>query len=425
MKIRFFNGLILTMEKDLSLFQGELWVEKDRVIYSGPAKRSSFNWDREIDLKGNLLMPGFKNGHSHSAMTFLRSLADDKPLQEWLTENIFPMEAKLKPEDVYHLTKLANLEYFTSGMTANFDMYFYPEQVAKAAQDCGMRTVILSGLSDFNQSIPEIEAAYLTLNDKEKYDGLVSYEMGFHAEYTSSTALLKELATLAHKYQAPIYTHLSETKREVEECIQRHETTPAVFLDQLGLFDFGGGGYHGVHLTAEDIEVFKKRKLSIILNCSANLKLASGIAPTADFIEAGINIGVGTDGPASNNSLDMFKEMFLVSALGKVRSGADQVTGDEVLLMATKGSSKAMNLTECESLAVGQFADLIVIDLHKPNMQPLNNLTKNIVYSGSKDNVKLTMINGKIVYEDGQFHAAIDAEAIYQKANEIIQRINA
>lgn len=425
MKTRFYNGFILTMEKDLSVFQGELWVEQNRVIYAGSPKETTISWDREIDLQGNLLMPGFKNAHTHSAMTFLRSLADDRPLQEWLTESIFPMEEKLTPDDIYHLTKLANLEYFTSGITANFDMYFHPEKVAKAAEDTGMRTVILSGLSDFNQSVAEVEQAYLELNNQEKYTGLVRYEMGFHAEYTSSKKLLEELAFLAHQYQAPIYTHISETQREVAECIQRHGVTPAVFLDQLGLFDFGGGGYHGVHLTAEDIEIFKKRNVSIVLNCSANLKLASGIAPISDFMDAGINIGVGTDGPASNNSLDMFKEMFLVSGLGKVRSGADQVAGDDVLLMATRGSAKAMNLTECDSLASGQLADLVVIDLHKPNMQPLNNITKNIVYSGSKDNVKLTMINGKIVYEDGQFHAGIDAEAIYRKANEIIQRMKA
>ncbi|MBP2100384.1 amidohydrolase [Enterococcus rivorum] len=425
MKTRFYNGFILTMEKDLSVVQGELWVEQNRVIYAGSPKETTISWDREIDLQGNLLMPGFKNAHTHSAMTFLRSLADDQPLQEWLTESIFPMEEKLTPDDIYHLTKLANLEYFTSGITANFDMYFHPEKVAKAAEDTGMRTVILSGLSDFNQSVAEVEQAYLELNNQEKYTGLVRYEMGFHAEYTSSKKLLEELAFLAHQYQAPIYTHISETQREVAECIQRHGVTPAVFLDQLGLFDFGGGGYHGVHLTAEDIEIFKKRNVSIVLNCSANLKLASGIAPISDFMDAGINIGVGTDGPASNNSLDMFKEMFLVSGLGKVRSGADQVAGDDVLLMATRGSAKAMNLTECDSLASGQLADLVVIDLHKPNMQPLNHITKNIVYSGSKDNVKLTMINGKIVYEDGQFHAGIDAEAIYRKANEIIQRMKA
>ncbi|WP_445488005.1 amidohydrolase [Niallia sp. 03133] len=425
MNTRFYNGYVLSMKKNMEVTFGEVWVEGPTISYVGPSKECSIVWDREIDLNHNLIMPGFKNAHTHSAMTCLRSMADDKPLKTWLEESIFPMEAKLTKDDIYHLSKLAILEYLTSGITANFDMYFYPESIAQASYDCGMRTVILGGLNDFVQSPSEIEENYLNLNKNNRYNGLITYEMGFHAEYTTSHSILQELSIIAKKHKAPVYTHISETKQEVEECIKRHSMTPAVYLNSLGLFDYGGGGFHGVYLTKEDIHVFKEKKLSLVLNCSANLKLASGIAPINDFIAAGLNIGVGTDGPASNNSLDMFKEMFLVSGLGKVQSDPSSVCGSEVLAMATRGSAKAMNLENCDSLSKGKLADLIVIDMHKPNMQPVNHIVNNIVYSGSKDNIKLTMINGEILYENGEFSrfSTEEVEEIYRKSNQIVNRI--
>lgn len=423
MKIRFYNGYILTMEHGLEVEKGELWVEGTKVTYAGAGKEQDVLWDREIDLEGNLLMPGFKNGHTHSAMTFLRSFADDKPLQEWLTEDIFPKEAKMTPEDIYHLSKLAILEYFSSGIVANFDMYYHPAEISRASHEMGMRTVIVGGLNDFAQSIQEIEHNYVTFNDPLKYDGLISYQLGFHAEYTTSKALLEELSELSHKYQAPVYTHLSETEKEVQECIGRYGLTPPKLLSELGLFDYGGGGFHGVHISKEDMKLLKEKKVGIVLNCASNLKLASGIAPIAEYMEEGVVLGIGTDGPASNNSLDMFKEMFLVSGLGKVRSSAEQVGADEVLKMATAGSAKIMGLNDCDHIGEGKLADLIVIDLHQPNMQPINHLTKNIVYSGSKTNIKLTMVNGKIVYEDGVYHVNQDVGQIYREVKKIRDRI--
>lgn len=424
MNIRFYHARILTLKEGTDLFTGELWVEGNKITYAGPEGASPLPapaWDREIDAQGNLLMPGFKNAHTHSAMTFLRSYADDLPLQEWLNQQVFPMEAKLTPEDIYWLSKLAIMEYLTSGITANFDMYFHPEMIAKASVECGFRTVMVSGLNDFVSSLEELEKDYLTYNH---YHELIRYCLGFHAEYTTSEERLKGVAALAEKYQAPVYTHNSETRREVEECKGRHGMTPTAYLDSLGMFQYGGGGYHCVHMTDEDLDIFKKRGLSVVTNPGSNTKLASGIARISDMLDRGINLAIGTDGPASNNCLDMFREMFLVTGLAKLKEdNAAAVPGEKVLWMAAVGGAKAMGLTECDCLAEGKLADLIMIDLHQPNMQPLNHVVKNVVYSGSKQNVKLTMVNGRILYEDNQFYIHGEPEEIYQRANEIIGRM--
>ena len=188
--------------------------------------------------------------------------------------------------------------------------------------------------------------------------------------------------------KCPFYTHISETKKEVEECKERHDKTPVQYLYDEGLFKYGGGGFHCVHLTKEEVEIFKKNKLSIISCPGSNLKLASGIAPLTYFYNEGINIALGTDGPASSNSLDMFKEMYLAATLQKVLTGDPvSIPAFEILKMATVNSAKVMGLDEADILAPGKYADIIMIDLYKPNMQPLNNIVTNLVYAGSKDNV--------------------------------------
>lgn len=433
MNYRFYNAKILTM-KDMDIIEGELWVQDDKILYVGEGgsetavcqslSLESISWDREIDCEGNLLMPGFKNAHTHSAMTFLRSYADDLPLQDWLTKQVFPMEDKLNGEMIYHLTKLAVLEYLTSGITSVFDMYLNPEMTAKACVEMGMRCVQVSGASgqdSFEQSLEQMEERYHTLNE---LDPLHSYFIGFHAEYTCSKALLEQVSAMAHKYQAPVFTHLSETKAEVEGCKERYGISPVKLLDSLGMFDYGGGGYHCVWVDGEDMDIFAKRGLSVVTNPGSNVKLASGIAPISEYLRRGINVAIGTDGPASNNCLDMFREMFLVTGLAKLREqDAAAVDALEVLKMATVNGAKTMNLPDTDVLAAGKQADLIMIDLHQPNMQPLNNIAKNIVYSGSKQNVKMTMIRGRILYENGQFAKEFDVEEIYGKANEIIESL--
>ncbi|MDE6737988.1 MAG: amidohydrolase [Lachnospiraceae bacterium] len=433
MNYRFYNARILTMQNK-DIINGELWVRNDRILYVGDGKDTdsvyekldlgSIIWDREIDCEGNLLMPGFKNAHTHSGMTLLRSYADDLPLHDWLTKQVFPIEAKMDGEMIYHLTKLAILEYLTSGITAIFDMYLNPDTTAQACVDMGMRCVQVSGMSGqdhFEESLKKTEQSYQKFNHG---DPLLSYFIGFHAEYTCSRELLESVAKLAHKYQAPVYTHLAETKSEVDGCIERHGMTPTQLFDSLGIFNYGGGGYHCVWMTDEDREILRKRNLSVVPNPGSNTKLASGIAPISDYLAKGINVAIGTDGPASNNCLDMFREMFLVTGLAKLREqDAAAVDAWEVLKMATVNGSRAMNLLDTDVLAAGKLADIIMIDLHQPNMQPVNNIPKNLVYSGSKQNVKMTMIQGKILYENGKFYESYDVEEIYRKANEIIDSL--
>lgn len=432
MNYRFYNARILTMEENTDIFFGEIWIRDDRIIYVGDGRDTDkvfkelsvpgIIWDREIDCGQNLLMPGFKNAHTHSGMTLLRSFADDLPLDEWLNNRVFPIEAKMSAYDIYELSKLAILEYLSGGTTAVFDMYLTPETIADAFDDMGMRCVQVGAVNNFSQSPELVEEMYQKLNHRSP---LQSYILGFHAEYTCSKELLRSISDLAHKYKAPVFTHLAETEGEVAGCRERYGMTPLEFLDSLGIFDFGGGGYHCVHMTSSDIAIMKKRGLYAVTNPASNAKLASGIAPISEYLKEGIPVAIGTDGPASNNCLDMFREMFLVTGLAKLREkDAAAVDGLTVLKMATVNGARAMGLMQADVLAPGKLADMILIDLNQPNMQPLNNIAKNLVYSGSKQNIIMTMVGGRILYEKGEFFVTDKPEDIYRKANEIINRLS-
>ncbi len=425
MNIRFFNAKILVLNEDekFEIVEGELWT-KDKLIYyvgNGDDKPETLSWEREIDAKGNLLMPGFKDAHTHTAMTFLRSFADDLPLQSWLYDSVFPREGQLTEDDIYWLDILGIMEYLTSGITSNFDMYFFPPKNAKASVDCGFRTVQTSGLNNFGGTIEQLEENYNIVNEMSD---LSSFIIGFHAEYTTSKELMEGVASLAQKYHSPVFLHNAETALEVKECKERWGMTPTQLTDSLGMYQYGGGGYHCVHMEDADFEIFKQRGLTAVTNPASNLKLASGVAPIKRYMDEGIALAIGTDGPASNNCLDMFREMFLTTALAKVRENdAAVVPAEDVLYMATTAGAKCMGLEDCDRLAVGKKADVIMIDLQQPNMQPENNTIKNIVYSGSKQNVALTMVDGKILYEAGKFDIGFDPAEIYAKANAIIGRM--
>ena len=382
-------------------------------------------WDRTVDCEGNLLIPGFKDAHTHTAMTFLRSYADDLPLQEWLFDKIFPKEDQLTPDDVYWLDILGIMEYLTSGITTNFDMYYFPPKNAEASIDCGYRTVQTSGMNNFGGGPDVLEENYTIVNELgEKHDGLAKFIIGFHAEYTTSKERMEGVARLAQKYRSPMFMHNSETEKEVKECIERWGKTPTQITDELGMYEYGGGGYHCVWFDEKDFEIFKEKGLYAIVNPGSNTKLGSGIAPVKRFLDEGIPLAIGTDGPSSNNCLDMFREMFLTTGLAKLREmDAACVPAEEVLYAATAQGARAMGLEECDRLAVGKKADIVLIDLMQPNMQPENNLVKNLVYSGSKQNVKLTMVNGRILYEDGKYDIGFDPKEVYAKSNEIIRRM--
>ena len=400
--------------KDNNITEGELWTENDRISYIGPkADTAGKSFDREIDCKGNLLMPGLKNAHTHSAMTFSRSLADEYCLNDWLFKAIFPREAKLTPEHVYWFSKLAYADYLSGGVTACFDMYFHKEENAKAAVETGFRHVFCGAANDYG-GFEDLERYYNELNS---YDPLVSFIYGFHAEYTTCEDNLKFMSELAHKYSAPVFAHISETSEEVAGCKERYGVTPAVLFDKLGIYDFGGGGFHCVWFTDEDRKIFKDRGLWAVFNACSNLKLASGITPVHKFIADDMKIAVGTDGAGSNNALSMFREMYLDCVLSNVETkNAAAVDPFTILKAGTSGGALCMGLTDCDVLDAGKKADIIMIDMNKPSMQPENNIARNIVYSADNSVVKMTMIDGKILYEDGNF-TTLDIGEVIRECN--------
>ena len=421
--IRFYNGKILTFENEneVKISEAEVWTDGAVICRVGETPETLPQFEREIDLRGDLLIPGFKNAHTHSGMTFLRSLADDMPLDKWLSEQVWPHEARLSPDGLYVMTRLAVMEYLTSGITSCFDMYFHNDAFVRACIDSGFRAVLCGDMNNFDRDYTELEDKFLRYN---KTHELISYRLGFHAEYTTSLERMEFVASLVQKYREPMFTHSSETRAEVDGCIERHGVTPTVLFDRLGMYDYGGGGFHCVHMSDEDIGIFKKRGLWAVLNPASNLKLASGIAPVKRFLDEGIGLALGTDGAGSNNALDMFREMYLTSVLPKYRENdASAVDARSVLRMACVGGARAMGLCDCDGIAAGKKADLAVIDLHRPNMRPINNVPKNIVYSGSKENVRLTMVNGRVLYENGEFFIGEEPDKIYAEAEKIMETI--
>ena len=411
--IRFYNGRVLALCDNLDVTEDEVWIDGNTIRYVGPSKEDMPVFAREIDLKGNLLLPGFKNAHTHTGMTFCRSLADDVPLQPWLFEQIFPLEAKLTPERVYLFTKLGALEHLSGGVTAAFDMYYHRASIAQAFVDCGLRCV----LCGTNGSPEQVEDEFSRFSGG-RFDPLVTFVPAIHAEYTTSLEDMKIVAELVQRHKAPFFTHSSETEKETKECIERHGLTPTELFDSLGLYDYGGGAYHCVWFSEHDIEIFKKRGLWVVSCPASNAKLASGVAPLTKYMDAGLtSLALGTDGPSSNNAMDMFREMYLACVLQKLQSGdAAACDAAEILKAACQGGARAMGLINCDRIAPGKQADLTVIDLHSPNMQPIINIPKNLIYSGSKQNVKLTMVAGRVLYEDGEYFIGEDPEKIYAVA---------
>lgn len=419
--IRFYNGRTLRFAGGLSITDDEVWVDGNSICYVGPAKAEMPEFERQIDLRGDVLMPGFKDAHTHTAMTFVRSYADDMALQPWLFDKIFPAESHLTPDSIYWLTKLGIMEYLSSGITASFDMYYHNDAYVQANIESGFRTAMCSPMNNFDKDITNIEREYNKFNN---YHELIRYHLGIHAEYTTGMERMEYMAGLAEKYKAPCFTHMSETKKEHEECIQRYGMTPAQLLDSIGFFRYGGGGYHCVWFDDKDIELFAKKQLWAVTNPASNLKLASGIAPIVKMQQAGVPIAIGTDGASSNNALDMFREMYLTTVLQKyLMNDAAACPAEDVLAMACVNGARCMGFDDCDDIAVGKKADLIVINMNRPNMQPVNSIAKNIVYSGSKENIRMTMISGRVLYENSEFFIGEDTQLIYRHANDFINSI--
>ena len=421
MKTLLKNARILTM-KDDKIFFGHVVVEDNRIKEVGPAVNIYADYDKVIDCEGNLLMPGFKNSHTHSAMTFLRSVADDSSLHDWLFKEVFPREDNLKEGHVTELTKVAILEYLTSGITAVYDQYFYPMEFEATAAKFGFRLV---NALMFNPVTRPIKTCLKLCEANKKKDYLVKYHISLHSEYTSDDNMLKSTKELLDKTKTPFSTHLAETSSEVEDCYARRGVSPLAYLDSLGFFDYGGAIYHGIYLSDDDIEIIKKRKLIVVSNPSSNMKLASGVCEVKKLLANNIPVALGTDGPASNNALDMFREMYLVTGLQKlILKDPISIPAFEVLKMATVNGAKAMDLKDADTLEVGKLADIIMIDLHRPSMQPLTNIINNIVYSGSKDVIKMTMINGRVLYYNQEFFVGEDTNEIYKSVQKLTDELS-
>lgn len=419
--IRFYNGSILKFSPEAQIVSGEVWVEGSTIVCAGaPGEKPEGGFECEIDLEGGVVIPGFKNAHTHTAMTFMRSLADDEPLETWYHNTVFPSEAKLTEDSLYWFTKLGIMEYVRGGITSAFEMYYLRDAYVKACTGAGFRTVLCGGMNNYDEDPTMVERDYLKYNNSGE---LISYQLGVHGEYTTCIERLEYVASLAEKYKAPCFAHISETYDEVQGCLLRYSRTPPKLLNDIGFFKYGGGGFHFVHVNDEDIEIFAENKLWAASCPCSNLKLASGIAPLEKLRKRGVNLALGTDGAASNNALSMFREMYLASALQKAQTGdATAMPAGSVLKMACVGGAEMMRLNDCTGIEAGKKADLAVIGTELPNMRPVNNMISEIVYAGSSSNVKLTMINGKIVYENGEYFIGDSAEEIYARTAEYSEK---
>ncbi|MBP3200953.1 MAG: amidohydrolase [Lachnospiraceae bacterium] len=425
MKIKFKNANVLDKNFDV-LENQDLIVEGNRIKkIQNTVKDDNATYDRVIDCDGNYLIPGIKNAHTHNAMVFLRSLSDDLPLGEWLTKYCFPNEAKLTYEDIYYFTILGIMENLSSGVVGSMDMYLDLHAMADASLKTGFRVCICDTIQKFNKIISP-EEYFIELNNYKGDNGnLVKYVYGMHAEYTNTEEIIKMLSDLVHKYKVPFFVHNSETKKEVDECKERWGgLTPTQVFEKFGLYDFGGGGYHSIYLDDKDMEIYKKHDIIAVTCPGSNVKLASGIAPILKYKDYGIKVAIGTDGPASNNAIDMFREMYLTTTLQKVSNSDPAVlNAKEILNMVMINGAKCIGHSDGDVIDEGKLADIVMIDVHKPNMQPLNTFVNNLVYSASKTNVKLTMVDGKILYEDGKYFINEDENYIYKKCNELLKNL--
>ena len=421
MKILLKNAKILTMRDD-KIFDGHVLIEDNLIKKVGSDINLNDKYDQVIDCEGNLLMPGFKNAHTHSAMTFLRSKADDSSLHDWLFKEIFPREDNLREGHIRELAKIAILEYISGGTTACLDQYFFPNEFKETCDELGFRNVSIGMCGAEEERNAQILKMYNEYNNEK--DGLGRFVIGLHAEYTGTDEIFEATSKMLEITKSPCYTHLSETASEVEDCLKRRGVTPMQFFESLHFFDNGGAIFHGVYLSDEDIKIIKKRNVTVVSCPASNMKLASGIAEITKLLKNEVNVALGTDGPASNNGLDMFREMYLVTGLQKIiTKNPVSIPAFKVLEMATVNGARAMGLKKAMYLEEGQLADIIMIDLSRPSMQPIINIINNIVYSGSKDVVKMTMINGKVLYFDGKFLINEKISDIYSKVQKLTDEL--
>ena len=377
-----------------------------------------------IDGRGFVAMPGLVNLHNHAAMTLMRGYADDMPLMPWLEERIWPFEAKMDGTDIYRGAKLGIAEMLLGGTTTVADMYANAEHVARAAGEISMRAVLAPVF--FDNNIEAFERDFDRL--AEKYcgaeDSLITLRIGPHAPYTCSPETIRRGLRYCEKYGVGIHTHLSETLDEVATVRERYGKSPVQYLDDLGIFDYPALAAHCVHVSEDDMEIMARRGVSVSHNPQSNMKLASGIAPVVRMQEMGANVGLGTDGPSSNNDLDMWEEMRSASFLQKVTvADATALPAYRVLQMATSDGARALGMSgKIGIVEKGARADLILVNLGAPHFCPGNDLIADLVYCGKASDVDTVIVDGKILVEGGKLRCA-DLEAICHDARQSTEAV--
>jgi 5-methylthioadenosine/S-adenosylhomocysteine deaminase len=383
--------------------------------------------DRTLEAKGKLLLPGLVNAHTHCAMTLLRGYADDMELMAWLRTRIWPLEMKLSAEDVYCGSLLGIAEMIRAGVTCFNDMYHYFRATARAVRDSGFRANVSGVLLGF---LPEAEkkleeAVEFADEWRGEANGRVVTMLGPHAPYTCPDPLLRKVIAAARQLGAGVHIHVSETRQEVEESLSLHGLTPLRRLQRLGLFDGGGVlAAHCVHLDEQEIELLARSRAGVSHNPGSNMKLASGVAPVPQLLKAGVPVGLGTDGAASNNNLDVLEEVRLAALLHKLSTGdPTALPAYQALEMATRHGARALGLEDkVGQIKVGLRADLILFDLDQPHLWPPHNLVSHLVYSARASDVTTVLVDGKPLMIDRVLQT-LDEPAIMKEARERIERL--
>ncbi len=418
------------LNEDFEYLKGYYVGVKGNTIAYISAEPPKEDFGEAYDGNGKLLMPGFVNAHSHSAMTLMRGYAENMALSAWLNSRIFPFEAKLDGEAIYNGAMLAAAEMLRFGIVSATDMYFNARANSRAAIDSGIKMNLGVHVTCFDGSaLNELPVYGEWLEAIPKYhgaaDGRLKMDLSLHAEYTSTERIARDLADFAKEKKLHTQVHLSETKAEHEECKLRHGgKTPARYLYDCGLFDSHTTAAHCVWLEGEDFDLLKEKGVTAACCPVSNLKLASGFVNAPKLLEKGINVALGTDSVASNNNLNMLEEIKLFATLFKAVSGdPTAITPKQAVYAATRAGALAQGRTDCGLLKEGYRADLIVLDkANRPYMTPCHNMLNNLVFSAMGTDICLTMVDGKVLYRNGEY-TTVDFERVAFNADESIKKI--
>jgi len=415
------GGIVLTMDDDMRVLNpGSIGVSGDEIKYVG---KEDCRGEVEINARGRVVIPGLVNCHTHSPMTLFRNAVEDQPLEKWLKEYVWPVEARLKPEHVRAGARLAAAEMALSGTTCFNDMYFFMEEVAKAAAEIGIRAVLSEGLVELFSDRASEEVLRRGVSFAERYHGwkgLVYAMLGPHAEYSCSLEFLRRVREEADRLGVGIHIHVAEVKPPVDEFVKKHGKTPVKAFDEIGFLRSDVVIAHGIYLTDEDLEIIRNRGAAIAYNPVSNMKLASGAARVDEMLRLGIKVGLGTDGPGSNNALDMLQDMKFAALLQKLRyMDPRSLPAKSVVRMATRGGAEALNLDKLiGSIEVGKKADITIIDTRKIRYLPVRDPYTALAYCSSGSDVKDVIVNGRIIVRDGELQTADLADIVgeFEKA---------